>query len=53
MDEIIKNLDAYEIQQYQQDRYPCFFVDGITESLPGKYAKVLQLPAVCFSGGGN
>lgn len=36
---IIKNLDAYEIQKYQQNRYPLFFVDRITEALPGKYAK--------------
>lgn len=36
---ILQNIDAYEIQQYQQNRYPCFFVDFITEALPGKYAK--------------
>lgn len=36
---LIRNLGAYEIQQYQQNRYPCFFVDYITEALPGKYAK--------------
>lgn len=38
MDETIKDLNAYEIQQYQQNRYPCFFVDCITEVLPGKFA---------------
>ena len=37
--EVLKNLDAYEIQQYQQNRYPCFFVDRITEAKPGVYAK--------------
>ena len=40
MDEIVlKNLDAYEIQQYQQNRYPCFFLDVVEEAVPGKYAK--------------
>lgn len=38
-DEKIFNLDAYEIQQYQQNRYPLLFVDKITEAMPGKYAK--------------
>lgn len=37
--EIIRNLDAYEIQQYQQNRYPCFFVDMIEEAVPGKSAR--------------
>ncbi len=36
---ILKNLDAYEIQQYQQNRYPCFFVDFIEEAIAGKSAK--------------
>jgi len=36
---ILKDLDAYQIQQYQQNRYPCFFVDWIEEAVPGKYAK--------------
>lgn len=35
---ILRNLDAYEIQQYQQNRFPCFFVDCITEAIPGKSA---------------
>ncbi len=35
----ICDLDAYEIQQYQQNRYPLLFVDKITEAVPGKYAK--------------
>lgn len=35
----LKNLNAYEIQQYQQNRYPCFFVDYIEEAIPGKSAK--------------
>lgn len=39
MDECIRDLGPYEIQQYQQNRYPCFFVDGITEAVPGKSAK--------------
>lgn len=40
MEEIVlKNLDAYQIQQYQQNRYPCFFLDVVEEAVPGKYAK--------------
>lgn len=39
MDDILRDINAYEIQQYQQNRYPCFFVDCITEAVPGKYAK--------------
>ncbi len=37
--EKIENLDAYQIQQYQQNRYPLLFVDKITEAVPGKYAE--------------
>lgn len=36
---ILRDLDAYAIQQYQQNRYPCFFVDSITEAVPGEYAR--------------
>lgn len=40
MEEIeLKNLDAKEIQEFQQNRYPCFFLDMVTEAVPGKYAK--------------
>ena len=35
----LKNLDAFEIQKYQQNRYPCFFVDFIEEAIPGKSAR--------------
>ncbi|WP_294158430.1 3-hydroxyacyl-ACP dehydratase FabZ family protein [uncultured Selenomonas sp.] len=35
----ITNLGAYDIQQYQQNRYPVFFVDRILEVVPGKSAK--------------
>lgn len=38
-EEIIKNLDAHAIQQYQQNRYPCLFIDYIEEVVPGKSAK--------------
>lgn len=37
--DILKNLGALEIQQYQQNRHPCFFVDVIEEAIPGKTAK--------------
>lgn len=36
---VLRDLDAYEIQQYQQNRYPLLFVDKITEAVPGSYAK--------------
>lgn len=36
---VLKNLDAITIQEYQQNRYPCFFLDMVTETMPGKYAK--------------
>lgn len=36
---ILKDLDALEIQKYQQNRYPCFFVDYVYEAIPGKSAK--------------
>src|SRR5579863_4355470 len=35
----VTNLDAYAIQQYQQNRYPCFFLDFVEEIIPGKSAK--------------
>ena len=37
--EMLKNIDSYEIQTYQQNRYPLIFVDMITDAVPGKYAK--------------
>ena len=37
--EKIVNLDAYQIQYYQQNRYPLLFVDKIIEAVPGEYAK--------------
>lgn len=36
---VLQNLDAQQIQEYQQNRYPCFFVDKIVEAVPGEYAK--------------
>lgn len=38
IENILYNIDAYEIQQYQQNRYPCFFIDFIKEAIPGKSA---------------
>ncbi len=35
---IIKNIGAYDIQSYQQNRYPLLFVDFITEAVPGRCA---------------
>ena len=36
---ILTNLDVLEIQKYQQNRYPCLFVDYIDEVIVGKSAK--------------
>ncbi len=35
----IENIGAHEIQQYQQNRYPLFFLDVCEEIIPGKYVK--------------
>lgn len=43
--DILKKLNAYEIQQYQQNRYPLLFVDEIVEARPGESAKGVK----CFS----
>ena len=37
--EILVDLDPVQIQQYQQNRYPCFFIDKIEEVIPGERAK--------------
>lgn len=36
--DVIRNIDAYEIQKYQQNRYPLLFLDYVTEVTPGKCA---------------
>lgn len=36
--ELLKDLDAATIQQYQQNRPPLLFIDYVAEALPGKYA---------------
>lgn len=36
---VLRDLDPIEIQTYQQNRYPCFFIDCIEEAIPGKSAK--------------
>ena len=41
----LTDIDAYEIQQYQQNRYPLLFVDKILEAEPGKSAYGIK----CFS----
>ncbi|MEL7567166.1 MAG: 3-hydroxyacyl-ACP dehydratase FabZ family protein [Dehalobacterium sp.] len=38
-EKILRNLDAYVIQQYQQNRYPLLFIDFVEEAIPGKSAK--------------
>ncbi len=38
-EEKLVDLDVMQIQEYQQNRFPCLFVDRITEAVPGKYAK--------------
>lgn len=36
---ILRDLGPLEIQKYQQNRFPCFFVDAIEEAIPGKSAR--------------
>jgi len=38
-EELLKNLDVIQIQQYQQNRHPILFIDFVSETLPGKYAR--------------
>lgn len=38
-DGILRDLDAFAIQQYQQNRYPCLFIDYVEEAVPGKSAR--------------
>ena len=35
----IYNIGAYDIQQYQQNRYPMFWLDVVEEVRPGEYAR--------------
>ena len=42
MDNVVRDLDAFQIQQYQQNRYPLLFVDKITEAVPGVSAKGIK-----------
>ena len=37
--EALYDLGAYEIQQYQQNRYPVLLIDVIEEARPGEYAR--------------
>lgn len=39
MSDILTNLGPIEIQKYQQNRHPCFFLDFVDEVIPGKSAK--------------
>ncbi len=40
--ETLYNIGAYEIQQYQQNRYPLFFLDKVTEARPGEYVRAYK-----------
>lgn len=42
MEEMIYNLSANEIMEYQQNRPPLLFVDRITEAKPGEYANGIK-----------
>ncbi len=43
MNELNKSFDIKGILAYQQNRYPMLFIDGITDCVPGKYAKGYKL----------
>ena len=36
---VLRDLSAYDIQQYQQNRYPVLFIDYVEEAIPGESAK--------------
>lgn len=36
-------FDAFEIQRYQQNRYPAFFLDSIENVVPGKFTSGTKL----------
>lgn len=38
-EEMVLSFDAYELQQYEPNRYPFLYIDKVTECVPGKYAK--------------
>lgn len=40
--ETLYDLDAYEIQQYQQNRYPLLFIDKVVEARPGEFVKAYK-----------
>lgn len=40
--DVMYDIGAYEIQQYQQNRYPLFFLDKVVEVCPGEYAKAYK-----------
>lgn len=40
--EPLYDLGAYEIQQYQQNRYPLLFIDKVIEARPGEYVKAYK-----------
>lgn len=37
--EVLRNLNPIDIQKYQANRYPWFFVDMIEEIIIGKHAR--------------
>lgn len=37
--ERILSFNAYELQEYEPNRYPYLFIDRVVECVPGKYAK--------------
>lgn len=37
--EVLRDLDVCIIQQYQQNRHPCLFLDYVEEAVPGKSAR--------------
>ena len=39
----INNIDAKQILQFQRNRYPCFFVDYLSEVIPGEKASGYKL----------
>lgn len=38
-EQVLRDLNAHDIQKYQQNRYPLLFIDFVEEAIPGKSAK--------------
>ena len=38
-----RNIDAFEIQKFQQNRYPLLFIDYVEEAIAGKVLRDIRI----------